>query len=92
MITPSSRYARNRVVPVTDEHGVTRPTILPLAPAAARYTVQYYTWSTHDRVDLVALRFYGSEQLWWLFAQANPQITNWAKIPDGTLIRIPDDV
>lgn len=89
MITPSSRYTRNTVAPLTGADGVTRNTILPLTPTAATYTVQYYTWGAHDRVDLVAKRFYGSEQLWWLFADANPQITVWLKVPQGTVIRIP---
>ena len=90
MITSSSRYARHKTAPVTAADGATRLTILPLTPAAATYSVQYYTWSQHDRVDLVAQRFYGSEQLWWLFAQANPQILNWSSVAPGTVIRIPD--
>lgn len=90
MITSTSRYTRNTVAPVTDAAGVTRPTILPLTPQAATYTVQYYTWGAHDRVDQVAWRFYGSERLWWVFADANPQIVNWVAVPQGTVIRIPN--
>lgn len=89
MIDSMSRYTRNQVAPVTDAGGVTRLTILPLTPQEAVYQVQYYTWSIHDRVDTVARAFYGSEKLWWLFAQANPQITNWISVPSGTVIRIP---
>lgn len=92
MITDSSRYARNAVAPVTDARGVTRPTILPLAPEDVAFSVQYYTWAAHDRVDTVAHRFYGSEQLWWLFARANPQVLNWVAVPAGTVIRVPRDV
>lgn len=90
MISPSSRYSGNTVAPVTDAAGVTRPTILPLTPQAQTYVVQYYTWGAHDRVDLVAQRFYGAEHLWWLFANANPQIVNWLSVPQGTVIRIPN--
>lgn len=89
MISQTSRYNRNVVAPVTDEAGVTRLTILPLAPAARTFTVQYYSWGLHDRVDLVAKRFYDSEQLWWMIADANPQITLWLNLPQGTVIRIP---
>lgn len=89
MIDSSSRYTRNAVTPVTGPDGITRLTILPLKPAAATYQVQYYTWADHDRVDSVARNFYGSETLWWNFAQANPQIMNWANVAPGTLIRIP---
>lgn len=90
MITASSRYTRHKTAPVTGADGVTRLTILARAGADAIYSVQYYTWSQHDRVDLLAQRYYGSEQLWWLFAQANPEILNWTKIAPGTVIRIPD--
>jgi len=90
MISSSSRYTRNTVVPLTDAAGTTRPTILPLTPQGVTYTVQYYTWGAHDRVDLVAKRFYGAEALWWVFADANPQIANWLSVPQGTVIRIPD--
>lgn len=89
MITTSSRYNRNRLAPVTGADGVTRLTILPRSPAAATYSVQYYTWGQHDRLDLLARRYYGSEQLWWIFADANPQITNWFAVQPGTVIRIP---
>lgn len=89
MISASSRYTRNTITPVTGADGVTRLTILPLTPADAAYQVQYYSWGAHDRVDLVARRFYGAESLWWLFADANPQITTWLFVPVGTVIRIP---
>lgn len=89
MISATSRYTRNTVVPLTDAAGVTRPTILPRTPADVTYQVQYYTWGAHDRVDLLARRFYGDEQLWWLFADANPQVTNWLFVPSGTVIRLP---
>jgi phage tail protein X len=91
MITSSSRYTRNQVTPVTDGAGVTRPTILARVPPPTVYRVQYYTWGQYDRVDLLARRFYGSEALWWLFAEANPQIANWLFVPSGTVIRIPND-
>lgn len=89
MIDTSSRYTRNTVAPVTDAGGVTRLTILPRTPQAAVYSVQYYTWADHDRIDSVARTFYGAETLWWLFADANPQILNWASVPTGTVIRVP---
>lgn len=91
-ISPTSRYASSTVVPVTDPSGVTRPTIVLTPPSARAYLVQYYTWAAHDRPDTVAYRMYGSEQLWWLIADANPEILNWLRITAGTVIRIPQGV
>jgi hypothetical protein len=89
MISTSSRYASAQVAPVTDTAGVTRLTILPSPPADATYQVQYYSWQQNDRVDTVAARFYNSEQLWWIFARANPEILVWTNLAAGTVIRVP---
>lgn len=91
-ISPTSRYASNTVIPVTDANGVTRPTIVLTPPPARTYQVQYYTWSAQDRPDTVAYRMYKSEQLWWLIADANPEILNWLTVRAGTVIRIPQGV
>lgn len=93
-ISANSRYAGSVVGPVTNSAGVTRNTILPATPKDTTYRVSFYTWRAGDRMDLLAYRFYGDERLWWLIADANPEIVPAASslfsIAPGTLIRIPD--
>jgi len=88
-VSANSRYAGRVITPVTDADGVTRQTILPALPADKAYQVRYYTWRMTDRLDIVAYRTYGSEQSWWLIADANPEVINWLSVPVGTVIRIP---
>lgn len=93
-VSANSRYAGSVVAPVTDGAGATRNTILPKVPADTAYRVSFYPWRAGDRMDLLAYRFYGDERLWWLIADANPEIVPYASslfsIAPGTMIRIPD--
>jgi hypothetical protein len=88
-ITQTSRYAASQIAPVTDAAGITRQTILPTAPSDTAYQVTFYQWTTQDRTDLLAFRYYGDERMWWLIAKANPEIIDWLNVPVGTVIRIP---
>ena len=54
-----------------------------------------YAYTTQgDRLDLLAQQFYGDVNLWWIIASANPDIIpqNSLFIPEGTEIRIPQDI
>lgn len=88
-ISQTSRYASSTLAPVTDATGITRQTILPTTPSDTAYQVRFYQWSAGDRADLLAFRTYGDERLWWLIANANPEIILWLNVPVGTVIRIP---
>lgn len=85
----TSRYATRQIAPVTDAAGVTRLTILPRTPVDTAYQVTFYAWRTGDRADLLAFRSYGDERLWWLIADANPEVVDWFDVPVGTVLRIP---
>lgn len=45
-----------------------------------------------DRLDLLADRFYGDVDLWWILARANPEISYPDDIEPGLVIRIPGSV
>lgn len=47
-----------------------------------------YTWKNGDRLDSVAMRFYGNPEKWWLIPEYNPQLTDIQNIPSGTVLRI----
>lgn len=53
-------------------------------------TINYfeYEWIDGDRLDSVALAFYGSSDLWWIILDNNPQIKDPNNIPPGTVLRI----
>lgn len=74
---------------LTGTDGVTRQTIMPRTPNSRSLVVTDYTWHAGDRVDLLAARAYGDETLWWVMADANPQILDWTSISAGTIVRLP---
>jgi nucleoid-associated protein YgaU len=89
LISSSSRYSKNTVQNLTGSDGIIRQTIMPRASVSRNLVVTDYTWRAGDRVDLLAARAYGDETLWWVMADANPQILDWTSIPVGTIVRIP---
>lgn len=45
---------------------------------------------TQNRLDVIAQKYYNNPRLWWILADANPQVRfNPYNIPRGTTIRIP---
>lgn len=42
-----------------------------------------------DRVDLIAERFYGNENLDWVILEANPNLNSIIGLQYGTIIRVP---
>lgn len=91
-ISAGSRYATNTVAAVTDDSGVTRQTILPAPRTAKIFNVTEHVWTDGDRPDLLSGRVYGDETLWWVIAQANPEILDWTEVAPGTVVRVPSDV
>lgn len=53
-------------------------------------TYQEYPWKEGDRLDNLAVKFYRNPKLWWIIAEANPEIEDIQYIPSGTLLRIPN--
>lgn len=62
---------------------------MPRTSSSRTVTVTDYAWRAGDRVDTIAARTFGDETLWWVLADANPQILDWTGIPAGTVVRIP---
>jgi len=65
-----------------------RPRLPGLATAVLEHTVQ-----ATDRLDLLALHYYGDPSRWWRILDANPEILCGADLDDprmvGTVILIP---
>ena len=45
--------------------------------------------STTDRLDLIADKFYGNPNLWWIIAQANAIGKGTLYIKEGAILRVP---
>jgi len=88
MISLASRYTKDYVGRVT-ENNVTRTIIVkkPVRPNTFDFT--YYQWFDGDRIDLVARDYFDDERLWYVIADANPEILVWTEVAVGTVIRIP---
>lgn len=76
----------NSIDPVVIQESWDPPTI-PVLPND-RYVQVLPEWE--NRPDLIALEFYGSEQLYWVIAYANGMTDPFAETYIGRRIRIPD--
>jgi phage tail protein X len=88
MITADSRYTTATVVSVPTATGP-RQTVVPLPPEDRIINYTSYLVTDTDRIDLLAFRFLGQATLWWMIADANPEITDWFRLGRGTVVRIP---
>lgn len=88
MINATSRYASSIIDIVADERGSHQSVNYPL-PRTRRLTYTYYRVEALVSVDQLAFNLLGSGSLWWVIADANPEILNWQGLSPGTVIRIP---
>lgn len=87
-IFTNSRYAGQNVVRVEGSDGNVYPTVFRQSPPPARKFL-HYTVQMGDRVDILASRYFGDPTLWWIIADANPEILFPTALPVGRVIRIP---
>jgi phage tail protein X len=88
VISADSRYSTSTIETVQTSSGV-RQTVITPAPVERVIAYTNYLVRDGDRADLLAYRFLGSAGLWWMIADANPEIPDWFLLPRGTLLRIP---
>lgn len=89
-ISIRSRYNRDTVTRVAGNDGILRTSIVPRTQTDVAFRFTSYTWEDADRIDSLALYFYGDEAAWWIIADANPEILVWDEVPVGWVLRIPD--
>jgi hypothetical protein len=87
-ISTESRY-NDDVLLANEVNGKTRVEIKVKFPAARIVSYSYYRFSDGDRPDTLAANLIGNANLWWMIAEANPEIMNWHEVAVGTIIRIP---
>jgi phage tail protein X len=88
MITSESRYSTATIETVPTPSGA-RQTVITPTPTDRIVAYTNYLVRDGDRIDQLAYRFLGMARLWWMIADANPEIHDWLVLPRGTLLRIP---
>lgn len=92
MIYQDSRYENADVVRMQKD-GKTRLTVIPQPPTVlVVIDYAYHRVVEGETVDLLADRYLGDPELWWVIAEANPQRAFYATLPAGALLRIPSGI
>jgi len=52
-------------------------------------TYREYPYKQGERLDNIAMKFYGKPGYWWIIMEANPEVEDIQNITPGTLLRIP---
>lgn len=90
MIFEGSRYEHSDVVRIVGPDGVARQTVLPADNTTGQqFQFAYYTVQDGDRIDMLAERFLGDPELWWVIADHNPEKMFYDYLAVGSLLRIP---
>ena len=94
MIFEQSRYEFTDVENFPDMHGGQRQTICATAVAAPalRFTYDFYFCKQGDRIDLLASKFIGNSEKWWVIAECNPHWIFYDYLPAGLKLRIPHGI
>lgn len=88
MIFEGSRYAKGKLY-YDEEQGINY--IAPNATSIDSHAEDYvYTYTSSDRLDLLAERFYGDANKMYLILYANPHINSGFDLSDGDLLVIPN--
>jgi len=85
-----SRY--DNIKEVQDENGirVKKSNIYPPIPRNSKDI--YLQTTSGDRLDLLANKYYGKVQHWWIIAEANALGKGSMIVPPGKQLRIPVDI
>lgn len=83
-----SRYDNIAVV-YTDRRGeAVRGRELRPNPSWA-FNFTRYAVREGDRIDIIADSVYGDPEMWYLIADANPDVLDWFQVSPGLTLRIP---
>lgn len=89
MITADSRYNNTPVSVVDTPQG--KRQVVGIEPAQERsFEFTFYQVEEGDTVDSIADDNFDSGTLWWIIADANPEILDWHTLSPGTILRIPN--
>lgn len=89
-IHADSRYTTATITTAVGPDEETRQEMRVASPRARMITYTYYRVLGGDRVDTIAKKFYGKGELWWMIADANPEIIDWLELAPGDILRVPN--
>jgi hypothetical protein len=85
----NSRYYSQPILRLVAPNGLTLPTIFRTPPPIGSGTYLHYTVVEGDRFDRLAYTYYQDQTLWWVIADANPEVFYPDLLVEGSIIRIP---
>lgn len=88
-VNSTSRYTTAEVLTVDDPMRGKHQALAVPAPGVRQFNFTFYQVVEGDTVDNLAYRFFDKGQLWWLIADANPEILDWTTLKAGTVLRVP---
>jgi nucleoid-associated protein YgaU len=90
MIFKGSRYQNTGTYQVKDSAGRPTPALMIrfIPPTPAGY---YHTFTADQRLDLIAYKFYGNPEKFWLIADANNEMDPEDLLEPGRQLLIPPD-
>lgn len=84
-----SRYNKNKTKKLNGGREVYQSKIYPNIPKSDQDV--YIVTQGGDRLDTLANQFFGDSTLWWIIASANNIHDAPFALPDGTILRIPQN-
>ena len=85
----ANRYKNNIIKKLSDGRRVYKSRIYPNIPKSD--SDMYVVTQGGDRLDTLANDFYGDPSLWWIIATANNIHDSGFAVPEGTILRIPEN-
>lgn len=89
-ISADSRYVTASITTGKGRGGDTRQEMRVAFPRSRVITYTFYRVLDQDRIDTIAHKYYGRGDLWWIIADANPEIMDWMDLEPGMIIRVPN--
>lgn len=101
-INTNSRYVSSVLQTIEGPNGTVLEARVAF-PKARRIAYTSYRVIEGDRIETIAVDFYGDAQMWWKIADANPEVLDWSAMAapahegltgrgcnPGDVIRVPD--
>lgn len=89
-IQAGSRYANSTVVMARNlDDTADVQVILFSNPKDLTFSFTNHQVTADDQIDVLAYKFYADPTLWYIIANANPEVTDFMNLVPGSLLRIP---
>lgn len=87
-IHQGSRYENSPVISIKKPEGNWTPTVFRTNPPVFPVRGEIHA-NGYENLQQLAQRLYADPELWWVLADANPQVFYPDVIPEGTVLQVP---